>query len=106
MNDEQTIPADRRSTTKRRSKSGSSSSASSSHKMETASSDDMQSSDEGSEFGEYDTLREHQRRLPQIRRDMANILNLKVRFFSFSRELKFITLYMIFAFLGSRAFDW
>ena len=86
-NDEQTIPAERGGTraTKRRSVSGGSSSTTSSHKMETASSDDMLS-EEGSEFGELDTLRDHQRRLPQIRRDMALILNLKVFFLLFKLD--------------------
>jgi hypothetical protein len=53
-----------------------SSSSSCSDKMETASSDERNS--DGSEFGGYANTRDLKKKLPQIKRDMAKILNIKV----------------------------
>lgn len=58
------------------SKESFSSSSSCSDKMETASSDERNS--DGSEFGGYANTRDLKKKLPQIKRDMAKILNIKV----------------------------
>lgn len=63
------------------SRSASSSSSCDGAKMETASSEGAPCSDidydVGSEFGEYDSMHDLGKRLPQIRREMAHLLNLK-----------------------------